>query len=97
MSIKFVEYTNFTTLIFYYSKTGKTAKIAEIVLPTIKAESRKIVEPGDWWDKLRIRRARSADTDSRPILAKLKASNNTTLFRARYSRKVLSMHTYVYV
>jgi len=37
-------------------KTGITAKIAEIVLPTIKAESRKIVDPGDWRDKLRIRR-----------------------------------------
>jgi NAD(P)H-dependent FMN reductase len=50
-------------LIFYYSKTGTTAKIAEIVLPTIKAESRKIVEPGDWRDKLRIRRYSPAEEE----------------------------------
>ncbi len=50
-------------LIFYYSKTGRTAKIAEIVLPTIKAESRKIVEPGDWRDKLRIRRYSHAEEE----------------------------------
>ncbi len=46
----------FKPLIFYYSKTGTTAKIAEIVLPTIKAESRKLVEPIDWRDRLKIRR-----------------------------------------
>ena len=50
-------------LIFYYSKTGRTAKIAEIVLPTIKAESRKIVEPGDWRDKLRIKRYSHAEQE----------------------------------
>jgi hypothetical protein len=50
-------------LIFYYSKTGREAKIAEIVLPTIKAESRKIVEPGDWRDKLRIRRYSHAEEE----------------------------------
>lgn len=43
-------------LIFYYSKTGTEAKIAEIVLPTIKAESRRLVEPEDWRDRLKIRR-----------------------------------------
>jgi len=48
-------------LIFFYSKTGTTAKIAEIVLSIIKAESRKIVEPGDWWGKLRIRRYSHAE------------------------------------
>jgi len=46
----------FKPLIFYYSKTGTTAKIAEIVLPTIKAESRRLVEPEDWRDLLKIRR-----------------------------------------
>ena len=46
----------FKPLIFYYSKTGTTAKIAEIVLPTIKAESRRLVEPRDWRDLLKIRR-----------------------------------------
>lgn len=50
-------------LIFYYSKTGTTARIAEIVLPTIKAESRKIVEPGDWRDKLKIRRYSHAEEE----------------------------------
>ena len=43
-------------LIIYYSKTGTTARIAEIVLPTIKAESRRLVEPEDWRDRLKIRR-----------------------------------------
>jgi flavodoxin len=32
-------------LIIYYSKTGTTAKIVEIVLPMIKAESRRLGEP----------------------------------------------------
>ena len=45
-----------TPLIIYYSKTGTTAKIAEIILPTIKAESRRLNEPKDWRDMLRIRR-----------------------------------------
>ena len=48
--------TTLKPLIFYYSKTGTTAKIAEIVLPTIKAESRRLVEPMDWRDRLKIRR-----------------------------------------
>jgi flavodoxin len=43
-------------LIIYYSKTGTTAKIAEIVLPTINAESRRLNEPKDWRDMLQIRR-----------------------------------------
>jgi flavodoxin len=39
-------------LIIYYSKTGTTAKIAEIVLPIIAAESRRLGEPRGWRGRL---------------------------------------------
>jgi flavodoxin len=41
-------------LIIYYSKTGTTAKIVEIVQPMIKAESRRLGEPKGWSSKLRL-------------------------------------------
>jgi flavodoxin len=43
-------------LIIYYSKTGTTAKIVEIVLPMIKAESRRLGEPKGWRDSLKLGR-----------------------------------------
>jgi flavodoxin len=42
-------------LIVYYSKTGTTAKIVEIVLPKIKAESRRLGEPKGWMGRLNLR------------------------------------------
>jgi flavodoxin len=41
-------------LIIYYSKTGTTAKIAEIVLPIIKAEGRRLSEPRGWRGRLKL-------------------------------------------
>jgi flavodoxin len=40
-------------LIIYYSKTGTTAKIVEILQQTIKAETRRLGEPGNLMDKLK--------------------------------------------
>ena len=41
-------------LIIYYSKTGTTAKIAEIVLPIIKAESRRLGESKGLMGRLKL-------------------------------------------
>ncbi len=49
-------------LIIYYSKTGTTAKIVEIVLPIINAESRRIGEPKGWRGRLPIRRYARKDS-----------------------------------
>ena len=50
-------------LIIYYTKTGTTAKIAEIILPTLKAESRRLVEPKDWRNMLQHKRYSQQDDD----------------------------------
>ena len=43
-------------LIIYYSKTGTTAKITEIVMPLIKAKSRRLGEPKGWRGRLKLGR-----------------------------------------
>jgi flavodoxin len=43
-------------LIVYYSKTGTTAKIVKLVLPTIKAEIRKLEETSKFWRRIRFGR-----------------------------------------
>src|SRR4030042_2156995 len=52
-------------LIIYYSKTGTTAKIAETVLPIIKAESRRLGEPKGWSDRLKLQRHFRRDNEAR--------------------------------
>ncbi len=42
----------FRPLIVFYSKTGTTAKIVEMVLPQIKGESMRLSEPGNQFLKL---------------------------------------------
>jgi flavodoxin len=49
-------------LIIYYSKTGTTAKIVEIVLNIIKAESRRLGEPKGWRGRLPLRRYARKDS-----------------------------------
>ena len=43
-------------LIIYYSKTGTTAKIAEFLLHSIKAEIRRLGEPRGWRGRLGLMR-----------------------------------------
>jgi flavodoxin len=40
-------------LIIYYSKTGTTARIVEVLQQTIKAETRRLSEPKNLMDKLK--------------------------------------------
>ena len=62
-------------LIIYYTKTGTTAKIAEIILPTIKAESRRLVEPNDWRDMFQHKRYSQQDDDVKVPFTTLEGFN----------------------
>ena len=50
-------------LIIYYSKTGTTEKIVEILLPMIKAESRRLGEPRGLMGKLSIGQSSRKDKE----------------------------------
>ena len=52
-------------LIIYYSKTGTTAKIVEILLPMIKAESRRLGEPRGLMGRLSIGQSSRNDKEGR--------------------------------
>jgi flavodoxin len=53
-------------LIIYYSKTGTTARIVEIVLHIIKAEVRRLGEPKGWRGRFNLERFSRGVSDNKP-------------------------------